>query len=94
MLNALPVKSARHGRPKQLTARHTLLTQAMHYIEEKTGAIIPLIYTSTTYGRDAIYENTDGCHHAREGNPAYHVPWPAGMVETDLGKTRYRYRFC
>ena len=47
----------------------TLLAQAMHYLDDKTGAIVPPIYTSTTYARDADYELTGGYQYTREKNP-------------------------
>ena len=47
----------------------SLLAQAMHYLDDKTGAVVPPIHTSTTYARNADYELTGGYKYTREKNP-------------------------
>ena len=46
----------------------TLLTQAGHYIDRETGAIVPPIHPSTTYARDERYE-LQGFEYSRIANP-------------------------
>lgn len=46
----------------------TLLTQAGHYIDPETGAIVPPIHPSTTYARDERYE-LQGFEYSRIANP-------------------------
>jgi cystathionine gamma-synthase len=46
----------------------TLAAQALHAIDEATGAIVPPIHLSTTYARDASYE-LRGPMYARDENP-------------------------
>ena len=46
----------------------TLLTQAGHYIDPETGAIVPPILPSTTYARDERYE-LQGFEYSRIANP-------------------------
>lgn len=46
----------------------TLLTQAGHFIDPQTGAIVPPIHPSTTYARDRRYE-LQGFEYSRDANP-------------------------
>ena len=46
----------------------TLLTQAGHFIDPQTGAVVPPIHPSTTYARDASYE-LQGFEYSRDANP-------------------------
>ena len=46
----------------------TLLTQAGHFIDRETGAIVPPIHPSTTYARDERYE-LRGFEYSRYANP-------------------------
>ena len=46
----------------------TLLTQAGHFIDPGTGAIVPPIHPSTTYARDEHYE-LQGFEYSRIANP-------------------------
>ena len=46
----------------------TLLTQAGHFIDPQTGAIVPPIHPSTTYARDGRYE-LQGFEYSRDSNP-------------------------
>jgi cystathionine gamma-synthase len=46
----------------------TLAAQALHSIDEHTGAIVPPIHLSTTYARDAAYE-LRGRTYTRDENP-------------------------
>ena len=46
----------------------TLLTQAGHFIDPETGAIVPPIYPATTYARDERYE-LQGFEYSRIANP-------------------------
>ena len=49
----------------------TLAAQAMHAIDEATGAVVPPIHTATTYARDAAY-GARGPVYARDDNPTPH----------------------
>lgn len=46
----------------------TLLTQAGHFIDRETGAIVPPIHPATTYARDERYE-LQGFEYSRIANP-------------------------
>ncbi|HSR98835.1 MAG TPA: aminotransferase class V-fold PLP-dependent enzyme [Kofleriaceae bacterium] len=46
----------------------TLAAQALHSIDETTGAIVPPIHLATTYARDAAYQ-LRGPSYARDDNP-------------------------
>ena len=50
------------------TSLETLLTQAGHFIDPQTGAIVPPIHPSTTYARDGRYE-LQGFEYSRDANP-------------------------
>ena len=56
--------------PKNISP-DTLLAQASHYIDEQTGALMPSIQPSTTYGRDKNYELLGDYIYARNHNPTY-----------------------
>ncbi len=45
------------------------IAQAMHFIDEKTGGVVPPLYTSTTFARDDNYEPRAGYTYARYNNP-------------------------
>lgn len=49
----------------------TLLAQANHYIDQVTGALMPAIQPSTTYGRDQDYELLGDYVYGRNHNPTY-----------------------
>ena len=49
----------------------TLLAQASHYVDEQTGALIPSIQLSTTYGRDQNYDLLGDYIYTRNHNPTY-----------------------
>lgn len=50
----------------------TVLAQANHYVEAETGAVIPPIFTSTTYARSAEYlPRQPGLTYSRDENPTY-----------------------
>jgi len=49
----------------------TLLAQAGHFMDAQTGAVVPAIQTSTTYGRDENYELIGDYIYARNHNPTY-----------------------
>lgn len=46
----------------------TLAAQALHHIDEATGAVVPPIHLATTYARDAEYQ-LRGPLYARDDNP-------------------------
>ena len=52
----------------------TLAAQALHAIDEPTGAIVPPIQLATTYARDAGYRTIAGRDYTRDKNP---TPEPA-----------------
>ncbi len=47
----------------------TFTAQALHAIDDATGAIVPPLHTSTTYARDAAYELRHGRTYTRDENP-------------------------
>ncbi|NQV99174.1 MAG: PLP-dependent transferase [Rhodospirillales bacterium] len=49
----------------------TLLAQASHYIDEKTGALTPAIQPSTTFGRDSNYDLMGDYIYGRNHNPTF-----------------------
>ena len=49
----------------------TLAAQALGWIDETTGAIVPPLHTSTTYERGADNTYPSGRIYARDDNPAY-----------------------
>jgi len=51
----------------------TLAAHALGRIDEATGAIIPPIYPSTTYERDADLGYSRGRSYSRADNPTYDV---------------------
>lgn len=56
--------------PSQLNlAPATRAAQAMHIMDERTGAVIPSIELASTFARDENYELRDGYIYGRSGNP-------------------------
>lgn len=56
--------------PRQLNlAPATRAAQAMHAMDERTGAVVPEIQLSSTYARNDDYELRAGYTYARYGNP-------------------------
>ncbi|MEI5997059.1 aminotransferase class I/II-fold pyridoxal phosphate-dependent enzyme [Paraburkholderia bengalensis] len=47
----------------------TIVVQSDHFIDEKTGAVVPPIHTSTTFARDENYELIGEIRYGRYGNP-------------------------
>jgi cystathionine gamma-synthase len=47
----------------------TRVAQALRYIDEETGAIIPPIQPTATYARDADYNNRKEYYYRRDGGP-------------------------
>ena len=46
----------------------TRVTQAMHFVEEETGAVIPAIQPAATYARDADYQPRQPYWYKRDGS--------------------------
>ncbi|MBC7978474.1 MAG: PLP-dependent transferase, partial [Myxococcales bacterium] len=61
----MPVKPAKPVKPVK---PETVAAQALHSIDEVTGAIVPPIHLSTTYARDAGYA-LRGPLYSRDDNP-------------------------
>jgi len=56
--------------PSQLNlAPATRAAQAMHAMDERTGAVVPGIELASTFARDSDYELRDGYTYGRSGNP-------------------------
>ena len=55
-------------------APDTLSAQALGWIDERTRAIVPAIYPSTTYLRDPDNEYRSGYSYTRDTNPGYDQP--------------------
>lgn len=49
----------------------TLVAQANHYIDTSTGALVPAIQPSTTYGRDVNYDLLGDYIYSRNHNPTF-----------------------
>ena len=49
--------------------RSTLAAQALHLINEATGAVVPGIEPASTFARGPDYETMGGFSYARDGNP-------------------------
>ena len=47
----------------------TLAAHALRAVDEATGAVVPPIYTSTTYARDEAYQPKLKENYVRNGNP-------------------------
>src|SRR5579872_1863694 len=47
----------------------TLVVQADHFVDQRTGAIVPSLAPSTTFARDASYELIGESRYSRYGNP-------------------------
>lgn len=47
----------------------TLVVQSDHFVDGRTGAIVPSIQPSTTFARDENYELVGGIRYGRYGNP-------------------------
>lgn len=52
-----------------MSSPETLVVQADHFIDERTGAVVPLLQPSTTFARNENYELAGGLRYARYGNP-------------------------
>ena len=63
-------KPAMSKPPSQLNlAPATRAAQAMHAMNEQTGAVVPGIELASTFARDEDYQLRDGYVYARYGNP-------------------------
>jgi cystathionine gamma-synthase len=49
----------------------TLVVQSDHFVDSKTGAVVPPIHQSTTFARDENYELIGGIRYGRYGNPTW-----------------------
>lgn len=47
----------------------TIAVQADHFVDDRTGAVVPSIHPSTTFARDENYELIGGIRYGRYGNP-------------------------
>ena len=65
-------KQKSHQKP--VLAPETLTAQALGTIDEKTQALVPPIYPSTTYQRDADGQYSAGRGYTRPHNPSYDEP--------------------
>ena len=54
---------------KNQLALETLVAQALHSIDERTGAVVPGIETASTFARDESYAIRDRFGYARDSNP-------------------------
>lgn len=55
-------------------AVETDIAQAMHYIDPRTGSVVPQVDASTTFARDENYELISPDHsYGRDQNPSYEV---------------------
>ncbi len=52
----------------------TLAAQALAFVDEETGGVVPPIHTSTTYARDARYRLIGAAEYTRDDNPTYRRP--------------------
>ncbi len=54
---------------KNQLALETIVAQALHAIDERTGAVVPGIETASTFARDESYAIRDKFGYARDSNP-------------------------
>lgn len=47
----------------------TIAVQADHFVDDRTGAVVPPVHPSTTFARDENYELIGGIRYGRYGNP-------------------------
>ena len=52
-------------------APETRAAQGLHYLDPRTGAVVPPIETSTTFARDASYRLPSEASYARDHNPSF-----------------------
>ena len=64
----------RQPNPDLALAPETLTAQALGNIDQKTQSLIPPIYPSTTFQRDADGEYSSGRGYTRPHNPSYDEP--------------------
>ena len=57
------------GRNSRKLAAETIAAQALHIINERTGAVVPGIEPATTFARDTAYELRDSFGYSRDSNP-------------------------
>jgi len=65
MAASMSSPDAGRNRPKM----RSRIAQAMHYVEEATGAVVPPMMASSTFARDADMELRNGYVYARYGSP-------------------------
>lgn len=53
----------------QNSINHLLVVQADHFVDERSGAVVPSIHPSTTFARDENYELIGNIRYGRYGNP-------------------------
>jgi len=51
----------------------TRIAQAMHFIDEETGAVVPPMIATSTFARDENLELRNGYIYARYGTPTVHI---------------------
>jgi cystathionine gamma-synthase len=57
-----------------MKAPETRAAQALHFVDEVTGAVVPPLHTSTTFARDPAYALPASHEYTRDDNPTYRLP--------------------
>ena len=55
-------------RNKKFISIETKISQALHFVDKQTGAVVPSIEHSATYARDNNYQNIKDYWYRRDGN--------------------------
>lgn len=68
-LNCISMAGNTSSMSNTFPSTRSLVAQALHYIDEATGAVVPPIHSSTTFGRDENYDLLGEYSYARYGSP-------------------------
>lgn len=52
-------------------SNQSMVVQLNHFIDQRTGAVVPPVHPATTYARDGNYELIGGIRYGRYGNPGW-----------------------
>ncbi len=63
--------SSNNDKNSEIRENSLLVVQANHFVDDKTGAVIPPIHPSTTFARDDAYELIGDIRYGRYGNPSW-----------------------
>jgi cystathionine gamma-synthase len=55
--------------PMASYSKETLVASALHWVDERTGSLVPPIVNSTTFARDDMYQVREERSYSRDHNP-------------------------